>query len=128
MHSPDHIGLTYEVATEELAEAARAVEAVTDVARTGLVEAFPSSAELGHAALSGAVMEFSARWDTGLSHLIGDSDEVAVRLRRCAEGYRIDDEGARELYERLAAGWRPEPVQAPWWVAANAGPSLVRER
>ena len=128
MHPPDRSGLTYEVVTEELTEAAAAVETVTEVARAGLVEAFPSSVELSHAVLSGAVTEFSARWDTGLSHLVGDSDEIAIRLRRCAEGYRSDDEGAREQYGRLAAGWRPAPVQTPWWVAVSAGPSLVRER
>lgn len=128
MYSPDPRGLTFEVVTEELVDAATAVEAVTEVAREGLVEQFPAAVAMGHARLTGAVTEFSARWDTGLGHLIGDSVEIALRLRGCATAYLADDEGTRSTYQRLNHGWQPEPVAAPWWVSVSSGPSLLPER
>ncbi len=93
--------LTYVVTTDELSRAASSVESITETARAATIEDLPRQAStLGHVVLSTALDDFCARWDTGLSHLVGDSDSMAQRLRASASGYANTEAGAEADYRR----------------------------
>ena len=93
-------GLTYQVVVEELAVAARDVRAITASATAGTVETLPAGVDVGHDRLTVVLWDFCGRWDTGLSHLVGDSEEMATRLDGCAHDYARREDESRGRYER----------------------------
>jgi hypothetical protein len=95
-------GLTYAVVTDELVAAASAITAITQSASTATVESLPGRvSEVGHSAVFTALRGFCARWDTGLSHLVGDSTAMAERLSACAEAYVRNEDESQGAYQQL---------------------------
>ncbi len=93
-------GLTYEVVTEELVLAAEAVREITSSAQEGAVEALPQTIiSIGHGDLGVAFRDFCGRWDTGLSHLVGDSTSMADTLDQCAQVYVDNEDRTRQGFE-----------------------------
>ncbi|MEO8828410.1 hypothetical protein [Lapillicoccus sp.] len=94
--------LTYAVVTDELISAADSVRAITESAQDATIEDLPSIASVvGHDGLFVALHDFCARWDNGLSHLVGDSETMARRLEVCAEAYLENEDTSRGDYQRL---------------------------
>ena len=119
MFAPDRDVLTYAVVTDELLTAAAAVVAVTDSAREATVELLPSGVSpVGHEGLEVALRDFCARWDTGLSHLLGDSETMAQRLRDCASAYVANEETSEGGFQALLS-YAPRP---PWGDLPPVGP------
>ena len=100
MFTNDGGGLTYQVVVEELAVAARDVRVVTASAKAATVETLPAGVDVGHERLTEVLWDFCGRWDTGLSHLVGDSEEMATRLDGCADDYARHEDESRGRYER----------------------------
>ncbi len=95
---------TYAVVTDELVAAASAIDAVTRSAAAATVESLPGRvSEVGHAGLFTALRDFCARWDAGLSHLVGDSTAMADKLGACAEAYVVNEDEAQGAYQQLAS-------------------------
>jgi len=93
---------TYEVVTDELVAAAQAVLRVTDQAAAATVENLPARVlDVGHAGLALAFRDFCARWDAGLSHLVGDSAAMATRLDDCSAAYLEAEDAAQSRYQQL---------------------------
>lgn len=102
--------LTYEVVTDELIAASRAIAQVTASAKAGLVEALPTlAATRGHDRLEVTLQDFCARWDTGLSHLVGDGEAMSQRLTGCANRYLENEDQASDGYQQLIS-CAPAPV------------------
>lgn len=88
-------GLTYAVVTEELVLASRAVLAVTETAKAAAIASLPTRmGEVGDGELQQAFADFCARWDRGLSRLVGDSETMSQRLGACADSYVREQESA----------------------------------
>ena len=100
MFAYESASLTYQVIVEELAVAARDVRVVTASARAATVEALPAGVDVGHDRLTEVLWDFCGHWDTGLSHLVGDSEEMATRLDGCADEYAQREDESRGRYER----------------------------
>ncbi len=97
-------GLTYAVVTDELISAADCVRAITASAQDATIEDLPVVARVvGHDGLFAALHNFCARWDNGLSHLVGDSETMARRLEVCAEAYMDNEDTSQGDYQRLLA-------------------------
>jgi hypothetical protein len=95
---------TYGVVTDELVAAAQAMLRVTDQAAAATVEKLPTRVfEVGQAGLATAFRDFCARWDAGLSHLVGDSAAMATRLDDCSTAYLDGEDAARSRYEHLTS-------------------------
>ena len=91
--------LTYQVVTEELALAAESVREITSSAQQGTVETLPQTiASTGDGDLGVAFQDFCGRWDTGLSHLVGDSTAMADTLERCAAAYGDNEDRTRDAF------------------------------
>ncbi len=119
MFAPDSNALTYAVVTDELMAAAGAVRAVTDAARGAEVESLPSTiVTVGDGGLEVAFRDFCARWDTGLSHLVGDSETMAQRLEECAAAYMANEEVSESGFQALLS-YTPKP---PWGDLPPVGP------
>ncbi len=119
MFAPGESSLTYAVVTGELMTAAETVRAITDSARAATVESLPSVvATVGHEALEVALRDFCARWDTGLSHLVGDSETMAQRLQECATAYVANEETSEGGFQALLS-YAPRP---PWGDQPAVGP------
>ena len=104
MHADAGAGPTYQVVTDELVTAAQAVRRVTDQAAAATLENLPGSVvEVGHAGLAGALRDFCARWDAGLSHLVGDSAAMATRLDDCSTAYLETEGSAEDRYQQLVS-------------------------
>ncbi len=102
MFANEGSGLTYAVVTDELISAADSVRAITESAQHATIEDLPSFASVvGHDGLFAALHDFCARWDNGLSHLVGDSETMARRLEACAEAYLENEDTSRGNYQRL---------------------------
>ena len=85
MWGGDGGGLTYEVVTDELVAAAGAIAAVTASASAATVDSLPKSvSQVGHEDVFVALHDFCARWDNGLSHLVGDSTAMAELITKQA--------------------------------------------
>lgn len=93
-------GLTFAVLVEQVERAARDVRAVTSSAQAGAVEGLPTGVEVGHARLTEVLFDFCARWDTGLSHLVGDSTAMADALDATAADYVAREDAAETHYRR----------------------------
>ena len=105
--------LTYEVVTDELVVAAQAVLRVTDQAAATTVENLPARVlDVGHAGLATAFCDFCARWDAGLSHLVGDSAVMATRLNDCSAAYLQAEDAAQSRYQQLLS-CAPPPLPDP---------------
>jgi hypothetical protein len=90
--------------TDELVAAAQAMLRVTDQAAAATVEKLPTRVfEVGQAGLATAFRDFCARWDVGLSHLVGDSAAMATRLDDCSTAYLDGEDAARSRYEHLTS-------------------------
>lgn len=119
MLTPDANTVTYAVVTDELVAAAATVRQVTDSAREAVVESLPSLvATTGHEGLDVALRDFCARWDTGLSHLVGDSETMAQRLEECAAAYVTHEEVSEGGFQALLS-YAPRP---PWGDLPPVGP------
>ncbi len=119
MLASDPATLTYAVVTDELLTAAATVGAITESARTAEVESLPASVSIvGHEVLEMALRDFCARWDTGLSHLVGDSETMAQRLRECATAYVANEETSEGGFQALLS-YAPRP---PWGDLPPVGP------
>ena len=119
MLAPDNNALTYAVVTDELVTAAEAVSAVTDSAKAATIETLPQVVStMGHGGLEVAFRDYCARWDTGLSHLVGDSETMAQRLRECATAYVVNEESSVGGYQALLT-YSPAP---PWGTTPPVGP------
>lgn len=95
-------GATYEVVTDELLTVSRAVLDITDEARSATIEDLPSTvSDVGDDELFAAFRDFCARWDLGLSHLVGDSAAMATRLADCSDAYLENEDAARGRYQQL---------------------------
>jgi uncharacterized protein YPO0396 len=46
----------------------------------------------GHEELAGAVVDFTDRWNIGVSHLASDGAEVSDRLNRCVKNYEAAEQ------------------------------------
>ena len=111
--------LTYAVVTDELVAAAIVVRAVTDSAKEAAVELLPSAVSaVGHGGLDVALRDFCARWDTGLSHLVGDGETMAGRLEECAAAYVANEEVSEGGFQALLS-YSPKP---PWGDLPPVGP------
>ena len=94
-------GLTYAVVTDELLQASAAVSAVTQSAKDATIETLPSQVSVvGHGRLEVSLRDFCARWDNGLSHLVGDSETMARRLQGCAQNYLENEDETRGAYQQ----------------------------
>lgn len=119
MFAPDNNALTYAVVTDDLVAAATAVSAVTNSAKAATIETLPQAVgTVGHGGLEVALRDYCARWDTGLSHLVGDSETMAHRLQDCAQAYVDNEESAVGGYQALLA-YSPPP---PWGTLPAVGP------
>lgn len=119
MFAPDDNALTYAVVTDELVTAADAVAAVTDAAKSATIENLPQMVStVGHGGLEVAFRDYCARWDTGLSHLVGDSETMASRLRECATAYVVNEEVSAGGFQALLT-YSPSP---PWGAMPPVGP------
>ncbi len=119
MFAPDSAALTYAVVTDELLTAARAVQTVTDSAEAATIETLPQRiGAVGHAAAEVALSDFCARWDAGLSHLVGDSETMARRLAECAAAYVVNEETSEGGFQALLT-YAPRP---PWGDLPSVGP------
>lgn len=119
MFAPDAPLMTYAVVTDELVAAAGAVRAVTDSAKEATIESLPGVVStVGHGGLELALRDFCARWDTGLSHLVGDSETMAQRLEECAQAYLVNEEVSEGGFQALLA-YSPRP---PWGDVPPVGP------
>jgi hypothetical protein len=88
--------------TDELVVAAVAITAVTDAAASAVVESLPGRvSSVGHDGLFASLREFCARWDTGLSHLVGDSASMADKLGACAQAYVVNEDQSQGAYQGL---------------------------
>jgi len=115
-------GLTYEVVTDELVIASRAVREITQSARVGLVEALPQLATtIGQDRLEGTLAEFCARWDTGLSHLVGDGEAMSQRLTSCAQSYLDNEDATQDSYRHLRS-CAPSSLLRPTWIPRPPNP------
>lgn len=116
MFAQDADGLTYAVVTEELVLAAASVRAITDSAAHAAIETVPEViSEMGHSGLHVAFRDYCARWDTGLSHLVGDSTTMATRLVACANAYLSYETAAEDAYRGVrscAPTTAPSPADA----------------
>ena len=93
--------LTYQVVTEELVQVAESVRQITSSAQQGTVETLPETiASTGHGDLGVAFRDFCGRWDTGLSHLVGDSTAMADTLEQCAQAYVDNEDRTRQGFEQ----------------------------
>ena len=96
-------GLTYAVVTDELLQASSAVSAVTQSAKDATIETLPSQVSVvGHGRLEVSLRDFCARWDNGLSHLVGDSETMAHRLQDCAQNYLENEDETQGAYQQAA--------------------------
>lgn len=119
MFASDNNALTYAVVTDELIAAAESVSAVTDSAEAATIENLPLVVStVGHGGLEVAFRDYCARWDTGLSHLVGDSHTMASRLVECATAY-VDNEDSSEGGYQALLTYSPTP---PWGTTPNVGP------
>ena len=102
---------TYQVVTDELVAAAQAALRVTEQAAAATVENLPACVlDVGHGGLAAAFRDFCARWDAGLSHLVGDSAAMAIRLDDCSAAYLEAEEAAQGRYQQLMSCAPPPPV------------------
>ena len=112
----DADGLTYTVVTEELVLAAASVRAITDSAAHATIETVTEViSAMGHSGLHVAFRDYCARWDTGLSHLVGDGTTMATRLVACADAYLSYEATAEDAYRGVrscAATTAPPPPVA----------------
>lgn len=119
MFAADNHALTYAVVTDELVSAAESVSAITDSAASATIETLPQLVSVvGHGGLEVALRDYCARWDTGLSHLVGDSETMAGRLRECAAAYVVNEETSVGGYQALLS-YSPT---SPWGTTPNVGP------
>lgn len=115
------IGLSNEVVTEELIVASAALREITASAKAGLVESLPRLAStLGHARLEARLDDFCARWDTGLSHLVGDGEAMSQRLGACATNYVTNEDDAAGSYQQLTSCAPPPPAELTALVGARS--------
>lgn len=115
--------LTYSVVTDELICAADAVWAVTESAEAAEIETLPDVvAEAGHARLHVALRSFCARWDNGLSHLVGDSETMARRLEACEQAYLDNEDKSQGSFQRLMSASDLPPLREVPDPAPTVGP------
>ncbi len=113
--------LTYQVITDELVQAAESVREITSSAQQGTVETLPETiAATGHGDLGVALREFCGRWDTGLSHLVGDSTAMTDALEKCAQAYVDNEDRTRQGFEQPAG--EPGHAAAAATGARSSGP------
>lgn len=111
--------MPYTVVTQELIVAATAVTRVTESAKAATIEDLPAViSDLGHDGLESAFRDFCARWDAGLSHLVGDSETMSRRLHECAEAYLAHEDRSTDAYQALLTD-SPTP---PWGIMPPVGP------
>lgn len=120
-------GLTYAVVTDELVRAASAVLQVTESAKAATIETLPQAVTAaGHGRLQVTLRDFCARWDTGLSHLVGDSETMSQRLGSCAQNYLENEDQAQGAYQQLTSCTpMTPPPQAPRLITADPGQQWV---
>ncbi|MEP6649447.1 MAG: hypothetical protein ABJA74_05975 [Lapillicoccus sp.] len=95
-------GLTYAVVTDELVAASEAIAAVTQSASSATVESLPALvSDVGHPGVFAGLRDFCARWDNGLSHLVGDSTAMADKLGACADAYVVNEDERQGAYQQL---------------------------
>jgi len=115
-------GLTYEVVADELVEASKSVRQITASAKSGLLEVLPQLATtIGQDRLAETLAEFCARWDTGLSHLVGDGEAMSQRLTSCARNYLNNEDATLDGYQHLLS-CTPNPPSQPAWIPASPNP------
>ncbi len=118
-------GQTYAVVTEQLLVASQAVLDITASAQAATIETLPQSViEVGHARLDAVFRDFCARWDNGLSNLVGDSEAVARKLDSCAAAYLENEDAAADGYQQLLSCAPPHfrlAVPAPVWPSSAQG-------
>ena len=124
----DPAGLTYAVVTDELVRAASAVMEITASAKDAAIETLPQIISVvGHGRPEVTLRDFCARWDTGLSHLVGDSETMSQRLDSCAQGYVDNEDTARGDYQQLMSCTPPTlPREAPSIITTGTGQHWVR--
>ena len=124
----DGAGLTYAVVTDELVRAASAVMQITASAKDAAIETLPQIiSAVGHGRLEVTLRDFCARWDTGLSHLVGDSEKMSQRLDSCAQGYVDNEDAARSDYQQLMSCTPPTlPREAPSIITTGTGQHWLR--
>ena len=114
-------GLTYAVVTDELLQASSAVSAVTQSAKDATIETLPSQVSVvGHGRLEVSLRDFCARWDNGLSHLVGDSETMAHRLQGCAQNYLENEDETQGAYQQATTSCTaPTPPAGAPRIAAS---------
>jgi len=48
--------------------------------------------DFGHDELASAIVDFTDRWNIGVSHLASDGSEVSDRLNRCVQNYEAAEQ------------------------------------
>lgn len=100
---------TYAVVTDQLLAASQAVLDITASAQAATIETLPQSVgQVGHDRLDQVFRDFCARWDNGLSHLVGDSEAVAQRLDSCASAYLENEDVAADGYRQMPSCAPPD--------------------
>ena len=119
MFDSDCAGLTYAVVADELVRAASAVMEITPLAIVTLPQIISA---VGYGRLEVTLRDFCARWDIGLSHLMGYGETMSRRLDPCSQGYVDNEHAARGDDKQLMSC---TPPTLPQEAASIITPSII---
>lgn len=96
-------GQAFAVTADAMMRAAADLRVIAASVRDGSVEGAADQVDFGHPVVASAAADFCARWNRGVSRLIGGNEQMADRLGVAVRAYVAADAAASAAFEELWA-------------------------